>query len=771
MPPPAPTHPTNQRSSSHQMALQQFHSHPTNQMTPALGFTRYLPRAARPRSMSLDPYPFHLTPELIAEIDRTHSTGPGMSGVAYAGGAISGPVSIESSSFPEESILRLAYPCAYRKKHPIPLGPEEGPTGVQRRNTCPCDMDRETWGLHRRDSVERDSPQRVSTQPLSPELEAQRRASPKYSHSLSDPGNRTSYKPSDCELLLDQAAALSPNPSDPRQSPCTESLRSTPHSVARVHDKSSPIQEESEEHDTHSQEQEGDRWNLDECEDKRPAERYGQEGRDPGRQQYAASPPTASSGPVAANHAYPQSPLASHYRPGAPIPPTTYSYTTTTSPSPSPLVSGMSRANEMKTVLPSYSPVPRAGSPYPYPFGHIPRKSYAGLDNETMGLSQVDPNVVREQRHLQLQTNALTNEGVVSDSTLSSSSTPLRYDPLTFLRANKALSGRRGGIGDSQASTRSSPSHQPVSLQPFCRGDRGRRRPNRSQHLRQQSKTLPPPRVENTQPRDTSPEFSLIEDTAGGFNIGEHPSEPQQPVSQLARRDESPEDEDDADDEKWVDEDAGLEGIADNDLLQLEFHPDYVGDPEKRRRRWKHRWEIILHNVSVLRDRLGRSDPGIWLDAALQFRALDRETNTALVLLAAPSHTGKLHSVASRAVRRDSSLKSTDMKNIRSAFAEISSRQHTMRTASLLEQLSQAHLSSRDRSPSTSRGAREKDLRRALDTAIGSLHALGTLYERREMRWAEEKLRLDEEKGKVELVLKQVLGTSIFGTVGDPATA
>ena len=154
----------------------------------------------------------------------------------------------------------------------------------------------------------------------------------------------------------------------------------------------------------------------------------------------------------------------------------------------------------------------------------------------------------------------------------------------------------------------------------------------------------------------------------------------------------------------------------------------------------------------------------------MQFRALDRETNTALVLLAAPAHTAKLHSVASRAVRRDSSLKSTDMKSIRSAFARISSRQHTTSTASLLEQLSQARLSSRDGSSSSSRGACEKDLRRALDTAFDGLHALGTIYEQREMRWTQEKLKLDEDKEKVQLVLKQVLGASIFGTVGDPAT-
>ncbi|KAN0126344.1 hypothetical protein V8E53_015133 [Lactarius tabidus] len=64
-----------------------------------------------------------------------------------------------------------------------------------------------------------------------------------------------------------------------------------------------------------------------------------------------------------------------------------------------------------------------------------------------------------------------------------------------------------------------------------------------------------------------------------------------------------------------------------------------------------------------------------------QFHAPDRETGTTLVLRAAPSHTGQLHSVASRAVRRDSSLhESTDMVCIRSAFAELASR-----SSSLLE--------------------------------------------------------------------------------------
>ena len=65
-----------------------------------------------------------------------------------------------------------------------------------------------------------------------------------------------------------------------------------------------------------------------------------------------------------------------------------------------------------------------------------------------------------------------------------------------------------------------------------------------------------------------------------------------------------------ADDEnEWVDEDVGIESVTD-DLLQLEFHTDYVGNPDKRLRRWKLRWEALLRSVSatviVARDVLGQ---------------------------------------------------------------------------------------------------------------------------------------------------------------------
>ncbi|KAH8992897.1 hypothetical protein EDB92DRAFT_1796860 [Lactarius akahatsu] len=340
----------------------------------------------------------------------------------------------------------------------------------------------------------------------------------------------------------------------------------------------------------------------------------------------------------------------------------------------------------------------------------------------------MDPKTVCEHLALQMQIYALKYGGMVSDSTLSPSSTPFpepEYNPWKFLQTSNALGRRSGGIADSTASMHLSPSHQPVPLPPL--------------NLRRRSETHLPRRVESTQPRDTSPELLLGGETASDFNVRNHQSELYyQPPS----CDESAENEDktDADDGEWVDEDVGNEGVA-NDLLQLEFHADYVSDPEKRRQRWKLRWEALLR----------------------EFHALDRETDTTLVLLAAPFHTGKLHLVASRAVRCNSSLKSTDMANIRSAFAEMAARRHASRPASLLEQLSLAFSSSSDGPSSRSSDAREKGLRCALDTAIGGLHTLGSLYEQREMRWIEEKLRLDEDKEKVQLLLKQVLGVGAFG--------
>ncbi|KAN0141552.1 hypothetical protein V8E53_000014 [Lactarius tabidus] len=113
-------------------------------------------------------------------------------------------------------------------------------------------------------------------------------------------------------------------------------------------------------------------------------------------------------GPAAAyyhDHGYPHSPMTTHSRPGAPIPPT---------PHTAPLLSHRA-ARCMKPVLPPYSPAPPVGSPYLYSFGHMRRgRSYGGSYNPTVDLSQIDPNVVREQLALQMQIYALNNGGMVS---------------------------------------------------------------------------------------------------------------------------------------------------------------------------------------------------------------------------------------------------------------------------------------------------------------------------------------------------------------------
>jgi hypothetical protein len=54
--------------------------------------------------------------------------------------------------------------------------------------------------------------------------------------------------------------------------------------------------------------------------------------------------------------------------------------------------------------------------------------------------------------------------------------------------------------------------------------------------------------------------------------------------------------------------------------------------------------------------------------------------------------------------------------------------------------------------------SREEDLKRALEAALGSLGALGGIYEQREARWIEEMRRISEDRERVELLLKQVLG-------------
>ena len=141
----------------------------------------------------------------------------------------------------------------------------------------------------------------------------------------------------------------------------------------------------------------------------------------------------------------------------------------------------------------------------------------------------------------------------------------------------------------------SSPSHEPLAL-PMPNNIRGRglKKRERSSNLRAQEKTrlkqLPPPRVESTQPRETTPELSSSgeETSTAGEARFEVPEEGNW-VNGLRRQEE----EDDGAD--WVDEDEEEE----DDLLDLEYHPSYVSNVEKRRRRWETRWEALIQAVSL----------------------------------------------------------------------------------------------------------------------------------------------------------------------------
>lgn len=144
----------------------------------------------------------------------------------------------------------------------------------------------------------------------------------------------------------------------------------------------------------------------------------------------------------------------------------------------------------------------------------------------------------------------------------------------------------------------------------------------------------------------------------------------------------------------------------------------------------------------------------------MQFHALDRQTDATLVLMAAPSHTTKLHALTSRSVRRDSTLlQSPAVANLRTSFHHLASRRRVSRAnrVSLAERLLSNSGSSTGGGSDGSSESREEDLRRALQAALGSLGALGGLYDQREARWREEMRRISDDRETVELLLKQAL--------------
>ena len=100
------------------------------------------------------------------------------------------------------------------------------------------------------------------------------------------------------------------------------------------------------------------------------------------------------------------------------------------------------------------------------------------------------------------------------------------------------------------------------------------------------------------------------------------------------------------------------------------------------------------------------------------------------------------------------------MNELRNAFARMSAQCRATRPlkSSLVDRLIVNSAGSSGDGSDGSSCSVEESLRRALDAALGSLGALGEVYEQREARVLEELARSRDDRERVELLLKQVLG-------------
>ena len=257
-----------------------------------------------------------------------------------------------------------------------------------------------------------------------------------------------------------------------------------------------------------------------------------------------------------------------HIRPGAPVPPTPPNATT---------MSALSYAT------PSLSPGPLRSTPYPYSYPY----------QQLLHRSQDPQQILHYMQQQQLQQLQLLGAagGMQTDSTFSPSSTPYPgYDYNPFLPDHFR---RPNGVDEPSMSLRSSPSHMPVSLPMFPANRRlhpKRKSVRRMRGSRELVSKLPP-RGESTEPRETSPESSddEVEDCEfEEFNELAAQLETRQPHENLSSPRTTGEDEG-----EWVDDDEDGE----DDLLHLEYHPNFVVNPDKRRKRWELKWDALVKAV------------------------------------------------------------------------------------------------------------------------------------------------------------------------------
>jgi hypothetical protein len=152
------------------------------------------------------------------------------------------------------------------------------------------------------------------------------------------------------------------------------------------------------------------------------------------------------------------------------------------------------------------------------------------------------------------------------------------------------------------ASMHSSPSHQPVPL-PIPPHFGAKKKEKGLNGKKKSFSRKPPPRVQSTQPRDTSPELSSSgEETAGDERANPTPDNALATTNGLSVPilvTEIPiEIIDMEDDVEWVDED---EEDDYDDLIDLEYHPSFIKNVSKRRRKWEVGWENLIQAVSNLK--------------------------------------------------------------------------------------------------------------------------------------------------------------------------
>lgn len=272
-------------------------------------------------------------------------------------------------------------------------------------------------------------------------------------------------------------------------------------------------------------------------------------------------------------------------RPDAPIPPTPHSQTA--APSPSPLLSEYGREMLAHRALRA------AGSPYPFPYNHVRRnRQMAGSNGANE--QQILAEQINEQITRQWQIYA-QNMGQITDSTLSPSSTPFQGELFEHWADMHIRRSNANARNIDTASIRSSPSHQPVAL-PLPPVLAAAARKNHYQPKRHNFTRKPPPRVESTQPRETSPELSSSgEETSVAGEERPHSA----PAGRVTSASVPPPistnivlEHDDSD--EWIDED---EDDVYEDLIELEYHPGYVRNSSKRRRKWEVGWENLIQAV------------------------------------------------------------------------------------------------------------------------------------------------------------------------------